>query len=208
MSYYTVKNNTLVLSGWQEVLEKEVLEKELVHFFDIFEVFELIEKFNDVVIFDSKEVIKKSGVLIIDQFLFQTEWSLLNEVIFTIDTKDLDVYEPYYIFTALDKNKYAFSDIQDVCDLEYLNVLGLSIKEFYLIYKHADQDTNFDRCITNYIQNQTLKIKYTISDSLPDDCELIDHTELLESCEFEKTTDFFESELGINICEEIMAYCS
>ncbi|TEW56585.1 hypothetical protein E2R68_00685 [Psychromonas sp. RZ22] len=204
MSYYTIKNNTLVLSGWSEVLEKEVLEKESVHFFDVFEVFELMDKFNDVVIFDSKKVIKKSGVLIIDKFLFQTEWSLFNEKIFAIDTEDLDIYEPFYIFTALDKNQYAFSDIQDVCDLEYLNVLGLSVKEFYWIYRHAAQDTNFDCCISNYIQKQTIENKYTISDLLPSDCELIDHTELLESIECERTTDFFESELGINIFEEII----
>lgn len=208
MSYYTVKNNTLVLSGWQEVLEKEVLEKELVHFFDIFEVFELMGKFNDVVIFDSKEVIKKSGVLIIDKFLFQTEWSLFNEKIFAIDTKELNVYEPYYLFTALDKNQYAFSDIQNVCDLEYFNVIGLSIKEFYWIYIHAAQDANLDWCITNYIENHGVEIKYTISNLLPSDCELIDHTELLESIECERTTDFFEFELGINIFEEIANYCS
>ncbi|OEF09547.1 hypothetical protein [Vibrio genomosp. F10] len=202
MSYYIVEKNRIILSGDLITLEVDKDCFDLDYFeIEPEEIFNLLDIRLDIYHLDLQSYLFKDGKPCSGNHLIEN-----NDRPIVLNLTEQTLYDPFFVFTAINGKKYYVQDIY-LCDLELYRVLNLTKEELLRLWLHVEKGQIFDDFIQDALSRNAYDVEKEIALSRitnvpPEGAIHIDDEffELLESGDYQ---EFLEEVLEIDLIQEI-----
>lgn len=202
MSYYIIEKNRIVLSGSIDTLihEKDSCD---IEYYEIEpeDIFKLLDIQNTIHDLDWNCDLFTDGKACSGNRLIES-----NDRPVVINFEEETLYDPFFVFKAIDGKTYYVQDIY-FSDFESYRVLNFTKEELLKIWLNVDEVNGFDDLIqealykNTYIVEEEIKLS-RITDKLPNNAIHVDD-EFLELLEDGMYQEFLEEVLEIDLIKEI-----